>query len=383
MPTVTIPNVELISCGTWDASTGRTTVTPDDLAAAVSAYNDGLVDRPVIKIGHTDPRFAEANHDGNPAFGWVKNIRTSADGTVLLGDLVGIPAELGKIIPTAYPRRSIEMSWGVRTAAGKTYRSVVTGLALLGETAPAVKNLADIYALYSAGNQIDHSGWILVNGDTPPLPQQILRAADGQAMSSPAVPGGAMSSYPPKLLDALGLEAGASDAAVEAAVAASRTAPTSESVVAAPVAVSPAPAAVEEPLAVAASGAAQIVAAADLVLPPGMALVSQSVLDGIQSQLSAGVAARAQQDAERRDQIISTALSAGKLRPDMVPDWRAALEINEESTAKLLASQPELVHTSAFGSSLAPTATADTVTDEAVASFMSSYGLGSFVPKGI
>lgn len=179
MATVTIPDVELVSAGTWDASTGRSTITPDDLASAVQAFSDHLIDKPAVKIGHTDPRFSDGNHDGAPAFGWIDNIRTSPDGQKLLGDLVGVPAKLAGIMAAAYRRRSVEMSFGVRTAAGKVYRAAVTGLALLGATAPAVKNLADVYALYSAGNTVDHSSAILIGSEQP-------EATDAQVMAAAA-----------------------------------------------------------------------------------------------------------------------------------------------------------------------------------------------------
>ena len=72
----TIPNVELIKVGTWPISTGMWTVTSDDLYAAVSALESPAIRRPVLKLGHSDSRF-----DGEPAVGWVDNLRVSDDGS--------------------------------------------------------------------------------------------------------------------------------------------------------------------------------------------------------------------------------------------------------------------------------------------------------------
>jgi hypothetical protein len=157
MSTASIRDVELVKVGTWAASTGVTTVTRDDLTAMVTAYADGLVDKPVIKIGHDDDN--EPNSplgDGEPAYGWVGNVRLSDDGSTLLGDLVGMPGKLAEVAPTAWRRRSVEIAWGVKTAGGKSYRAVLTGLALLGVQKPAVKGLADVLALYSHDSHDDY-----------------------------------------------------------------------------------------------------------------------------------------------------------------------------------------------------------------------------------
>lgn len=134
--------VELVRTGTWAASTGITTIRPEDLADMVKAAYDPEIDEAYVKIGHVDPRF-----DGEPALGWVRNLRVK-DGTTLVGDLVDIPSKLAEVIPVAFKRRSVEIAWGVRTPSGKRYRAALTGLALLGVQAPAVKGLADVLAMY-------------------------------------------------------------------------------------------------------------------------------------------------------------------------------------------------------------------------------------------
>jgi hypothetical protein len=146
--TVTIRDVELVQLGTWRASTGDTTIGADDLASMLAAASDPEVDQAAMRIGHIDPRF-----DGEPALGWVRNLRQV--GNKLVGDLVDVPAKLAEIIPRALRRRSVEIAWGYKTPSGKTYKAALTGLALLGVTPPAVKGLADVLARYTEAPSID------------------------------------------------------------------------------------------------------------------------------------------------------------------------------------------------------------------------------------
>ena len=141
-----VPDVELLKTGEWPLATGTCSFTTEDLAAAVRAAQSPSVARPVIKLGHDDPRFS-----GEPAVGFVDNLRLSQDGSTLVGDLCGVPGWLADIMPSAYPRRSIEGQFNYRDQAGTVHPFALTGLALLGVTPPAVGTLAtlrDVAALY-------------------------------------------------------------------------------------------------------------------------------------------------------------------------------------------------------------------------------------------
>lgn len=130
-------------------------ITRDDLAAMKAAHDSGRFHKPVIKLGHLDGRF-----DGEPALGIVDNLQLTDDGNTLIGDLVGVPAWLAEIAPSAYPNRSIEALLDLELDDGTTH-SVLTGLALLGAFEPAVttlQSLTDIKELYevaaSAGRSV-------------------------------------------------------------------------------------------------------------------------------------------------------------------------------------------------------------------------------------
>ncbi len=133
-----VPGVELARTGQWSASTGVSTITRQDLAEAVSAMACPAVRDPVIKLGHTDPRF-----DGQPAVGRVTNLSV-VDEYSLRGDLDGLPGWLGEILASAYPSRSIEGEWNHRCSVGHTHPFVLTGLALLGVSTPAIGSLSSL-----------------------------------------------------------------------------------------------------------------------------------------------------------------------------------------------------------------------------------------------
>ena len=203
--TKTITGVELVSVGTWAASTGVTKVTEADLRSMLAAHDDGLVDRGPVKLGHSSPLNDDLG-DGAPAYGWVEPTHIAANSAGLLtlyGNLVAMPAQLAEVAPTAYRRRSVEIAWNVTTAGGKKYPAVLIGIALLGATPPAVKGLADLVALY--GEQPASIGTtaavhIVTGLEDNPVAVAMLAAA-AQAGASPAQ------------LDSIAAAAGASDTA--------------------------------------------------------------------------------------------------------------------------------------------------------------------------
>lgn len=155
MATVTFPGVEIAAVGRWNASAGDGHITREDLASMVDTFGMAGADNVPIKIGHLDSRFQDSNGrppvtaDGQPSFGWVARLRLSPDGQKLIGDLVGIPSKLAEMLPSAYRRRSIEMLKGMRIG-GSVRRAVLSAVALLGVTAPAIKGLGDVAALFGA-----------------------------------------------------------------------------------------------------------------------------------------------------------------------------------------------------------------------------------------
>lgn len=146
-----IPNVELARTGSWALSSGEWNPKPADFAAAVAALNCPAVRAARIRLGHVDPRF-----DGEPAVGSVANLRTENGGHSLVGDLAQVPGWLPNVISAAYPDRSVEGVYGHVCQIGHTHPFVLTGLALLGVTAPGVgtlRSIDDVGAMYGMTGQ--------------------------------------------------------------------------------------------------------------------------------------------------------------------------------------------------------------------------------------
>jgi hypothetical protein len=89
--------------------------------------------------------------DASPALGYVDNLRLTDGDATLVGDLVGVPAAVAKLLPFSYPDRSIEAELDYVGPDGTTWPMVLCALALIGAAAPAVstlKSLQDVADLY-------------------------------------------------------------------------------------------------------------------------------------------------------------------------------------------------------------------------------------------
>lgn len=143
---VTVPNIELLEVGeAWETSTGVFTFASEDLVDCIASQDDPSIRTPVIKLGHVDPRF-----DGQPAFGRIANLRLTNNNQTLVGDLTAMPLWLAQVMYTAFPRRSIEGLMEFSTRTGNTWKMVLTGVALLGDSYPAIDTLEDVQALWGA-----------------------------------------------------------------------------------------------------------------------------------------------------------------------------------------------------------------------------------------
>jgi hypothetical protein len=134
--------VELIRTGRFQTLTGSWNPTPKDIRAAVEAMACPAIRKPVIRIGHTDQRFAPAG-DGEPALGWFENLRATDGGHTLVADQVTLPW-LHSVQAAAYPSRSIEGNYNHRCSEGHVHPFVIHTVALLGVTPPGVQTLRSL-----------------------------------------------------------------------------------------------------------------------------------------------------------------------------------------------------------------------------------------------
>jgi len=147
--------VPIAKVGSWQTSTGPWECTESQLADAVAAQRDPAFRAAVLKIGHTDPRFNDPDHDGEPAIGHIRNLRLSGNRQTLLSDWFGVPTWLADVMASAYPSRSVECWLGVQSpVTGVTYEMAVTAVSLLGVTAPAIESLEDIAELFKVPTDV-------------------------------------------------------------------------------------------------------------------------------------------------------------------------------------------------------------------------------------
>jgi hypothetical protein len=151
----TVADVQIIKTGIeYPLSTGPTTFTAEDLASAVAAQSDPAIPQPRIWIGHPDDERIHGVRSGpvpsgEPALGKVCDMRLTEDGNCIVGDLTGVPVWLANIMSSAFPSRSIEGRFNLKTPTGKKHRLVISGLALLGVSWPGVLTIEDLATLYS------------------------------------------------------------------------------------------------------------------------------------------------------------------------------------------------------------------------------------------
>jgi len=344
--TSTIRGVHLMRVGTWNASTGQATITADDLTAMVEASRSRLIDRPPLKIGHDDdnPVNATLLGDGAPALGWVENLRTSEDGQTLLGDLVGVPAKLADVMPDAFRRRSVELIKNFVDPDGHKHPAVLTGLALLGVPAPAVKGLDDILALYAEREQAAQNLTVLLADGDPRTPSGETKEGEADmATQNDLTP--LLEGLTPEQLDQI----------VE--LAKKLQAADGDTLPAADIKAADAP---QQP------STTKQVAASEPPAPEVITL-SQATYDALLKGAQAGQAAFAQLQQRQVDDAISMALSDGRILPAEEATWRQAIKDNHEGTLTLLSSLTPKYPTAPLGSPI--DASRDQVDEDAFAAF--------------
>ena len=402
-PTVTIPDVEICRVGNWaSALSGRVPITVADLDAMAAAAADPEIDHAPVKIGHVDPRF-----DGEPAFGWLTNIRVAGDRIV--ADLADVPRQMAHLVQTAFKRRSAEIAWNVKTPSGKTYKAALAGLALLGVTPPAVKGLADVVARYSGPtNSAEGRGTVtIVDGDDGELADLEAAVLNAQAAldarrallsahsgdlpagtpdtfpdGSPSYPEGRMTDD--QVRAALGLPAEvpvtdqiralaarASDGGAPAGDPAQPAQPQPQ-----PQPAQPEPAPQPAPAEPAPAPAQPAPAPAE---PAPTTTVDAAALAALQAQAAEGARAMSILNEQERERELAAALSGGRIAPASVAQWRSAWDRDKDGTKALLSTLPQVFSTVTNFSASAGTAGQpvdnDGISDTAWADFEKSLGL--------
>jgi Mu-like prophage I protein len=146
-----IDNVPICSTGIeYNLGTGPHTFTESELADAVKAASgsDIAVNPPRIKLGHASKANELFLTGDEPAFGRVEGMRLSPNKQTIIGDFVGTPEWLSKVLPVAFPSRSVDASLDAETATGKKYEMIITDVSLLGIRWPGCSVLEDLPLWY-------------------------------------------------------------------------------------------------------------------------------------------------------------------------------------------------------------------------------------------
>lgn len=305
--------VELARPGTWHLSTGKRTFEPQDLQDAADFFAASGQTRIPIGFGHSDPRF-----DGDPAFGWVSNIRytTDAKGPVLLGDLVDLDDWVAAAAPKRWPNRSIEgfanLDWN-----GRVYRLALTRLALLGSTPPAMpilRSLADLRQAVAAAAAA--TGAEFVSAAAPPPEPGATTDPAAEAVVVPTSPKKETGMDPAKFREALGLEDASDDEVMEALAQAgfvpASTPPTEEAPVAA-------------------SGATTVAG-----IPPGTIVLASSVWDETQTTIRNLTSFVEKAERNERDAVIAQAVKDGKFTPAQRPHFVKLWDADPKGTRAVI-----------------------------------------------
>jgi hypothetical protein len=102
----------------------------------------GELIKPPLKLGHNDEQEKEILRDGQPALGWIENVRRM--GEKLVADFKQLPATVyAAIMSGRYKRISPEIVYKIKSG-DTTFKNVLWAVSLLGADVPAVKNLLDI-----------------------------------------------------------------------------------------------------------------------------------------------------------------------------------------------------------------------------------------------
>ncbi|MFC7276236.1 phage protease [Paractinoplanes rhizophilus] len=307
--------VELARPGTWQLSSGRREFTAAMLRDAADFHASTGGQKIPLGFGHVDQRF-----DGEPAWGWLTNVRYAEDdqGPVLLGDLTDLEDWVAAAAPSRWPHRSIEGVAGV-TFQGREYGLVLTRLALLGATPPgmpALKSLSDLRQLVAASVASGGGEWIAASIPDPSPPGAEVHPSDRKR--EPGMPDAA------KLREALGLAADVSDDEVTAALA-------SAGLLASPPEPTPAPepvtaSAPADPAPVAPTGAGT----------PGTIVLAASVWEETQKTIKSLSAFVEETKRNERDQVIASAVQAGKFTPAQKPHFSKLWDADPDGTRALI-----------------------------------------------
>ena len=158
----TLKRVEIFATGRWKGNKDIT-VTSGDLDEMLLSFNSLSMQvsgyKPFLKLGHQEQQKYFGQKTGAPNLGFVERIWR--EGEKILADFSNVPDELLDLIEQRrYNTVSIEMYPSIEHE-GKTFKNVLTAVAILGAELPAVKGLKELAESLFAEDQLVFGDGIL------------------------------------------------------------------------------------------------------------------------------------------------------------------------------------------------------------------------------
>jgi hypothetical protein len=341
-PMAEIKDVEIARVGEWNLKSGKLNVTPEMLVDAAAYANRPGAQAGYIKLGHGDPRF-----DGEPSLGWIQNVRVEGSGadSVLLGDIVDMPAWLAEAAPKHWPNRSME-GWTDYQDGDRVYAMVVDGLSLLGVTPPGMSSLRSLRDLPQALGVAASARIVATIPDpTPPPAEPAPQLPTASAGGPIKTEGGSAVAFSDEQITNLRAKLQLPDTADEAAILAAVGAVVDESLEERP----PGAEAPAAPVATTATPPAPV-DTAPIAAGPGTMVIDASAWEAREEDIKRLKAAEAKRRTEERDQVIGQAIQAGKFPPARREHWTRLWDADSEGARQVIAGlTPNVVPVDSMG----------------------------------
>jgi hypothetical protein len=155
LETVDLKPAHILSAGTWEAQTGRVTVTEKDLEEMVENFSSGVID-PVLNLDHSDQMTEKVkNFLSVAALGYVKELKK--EGKKLFASFKQVPVKIAELINSgAIKQRSPEFFRTLKRG-GQIYHNVLKAVSFFGRELPAgmLDDYVEVFKMSMSENDFD------------------------------------------------------------------------------------------------------------------------------------------------------------------------------------------------------------------------------------
>ncbi len=140
-----LTDVEIFATGRWNGQE-FTTADLEEIVDNTNRFLSKGTNKPPLKFGHSKKQILDGQSDGDPALGWLENVRLA--GNKIIANFKNVPNAVHKLIfQKSYDKVSVEMRHSPESGL------FITATALLGADLPAVKTLDDLSNFLASDNE--------------------------------------------------------------------------------------------------------------------------------------------------------------------------------------------------------------------------------------